>query len=67
MTETLEQIKVQRRSWLDKRTNTREVVIVIRHGPVFVRIPLSEAYDVVNQVHDLVEAYEACVTNAGNN
>lgn len=51
-------LKVQRRNWLDPRTQQHTQVIVIGHGPVFIRIPIDQAYDVVNRVHDLCEEYE---------
>lgn len=54
-------LKVQRRNWVDPRTQQRTQVIVIKHGAVFVRIPIDQAYDVVNRVHDLCEEYEKSV------
>ena len=51
-------LKVQRRNWLDPRTQQHTQVIVIKHGAVFVRIPIDQAYDVVNRVHDLCEEHE---------
>lgn len=52
-------IKVQQRTWINPHTNERTPVIVVKHGPVFVRIPIEQAYEVVHKIHDLTEEYEA--------
>lgn len=51
-------VTVKYKDWLDPHTNTRTPVILIWQGPIFIRIPLERAYDLVNRVHDLAEAHE---------
>lgn len=42
-----------------KQNGEKVPTIMIYSGPVFARIPYSEARRIVDEVHDLCDAYEA--------
>lgn len=53
-----DEITVTLRTWSDKRTGSTSPMILVRQGPLFIRIPISEAYNIVNRVHDLAEQHD---------
>ncbi len=51
-----EKVRVHKRYWHDKHTNTFEHFITISHRGYFIKVPFDQARRVVDEVHDLCDA-----------